>query len=568
MNRFRVLLFSASLAVTAITLGVFWPAGKGQFLTQMDDDEYLRRAARYGGWSTAAVKWAFTTTEPYYHPLPRLSHVAVYQVFGASPRGHHLVNVLLHAANAGLLVWFIAALFAAAGWPADGRRLWAATGTGLVFGIHPLQVESVAWMAGRTTLLCTFLFVTCLWAYLRAAQSRRRRAWWWVSVALFVGALLAKPMAVSIPFVMLAMDYHPLNRHRGAGWRPLLKEKLPLVAMAAGATALTILAESQARLLVGTQWIGPAQRLLLACRSLVFYLWKTLWPAWLSPYYPFGTAVSWAHKEFAVSALVVALLTWICWQHRSRHPEALTAWWAYLALVLPSSGLAQAGSQAVASRYAYLAMVPVLALTGAALGVFWRHMAFLGRSALVVLLGLYASFLACRTRVEIPVWGDDITLWTTALAYFPESDVARHLLGAGYCELAMKLVEQRRFDEALPQVMKTLELSPTHSLGHATLGVIYLKSKRYEEAVPCLERALQLDPSLGAARYNLACADARLGKLAEAYATLKELLETQPQYGGFAVRDADLAALRNDPEYAQRVGELLNAASRSTAPLR
>ncbi|HUI06354.1 MAG TPA: tetratricopeptide repeat protein [Verrucomicrobiae bacterium] len=562
MNQFRVLRFGASLAVAAVTLWLFWPASGGQFLTRMDDDEYLRRAEEYGGLSMAALKWAFTTTEPYYQPLPRLSHVAVYQVFGANPRAHHLVNVWLHAVNAGLLVCFAEALLAVAGWQAGGRRLSTAVGTGLVFGIHPLQVESVAWLAGRTTLLCTFFFVACLWAYMRGTRSAHGRAWRWATGVLFVGALLAKPMAISIPFVMLAMDYYPLNRYRQAGWRPLLKEKVLLLGMVAGATFLTILMESRARLLVGTQWIGPVQRLLLACRSLVFYLWKTLWPAWLSPFYPFGTGVSWAHKEFAFSVVVVALVTWICWRYRTRHPEGLAAWAAYLALVLPSSGLVQAGSQTVASRYAYLAMVPLVTVIMAGLAMAWRRVAVLGRSVLAVLLGLYALFLGSRTRAEIPVWHDDITLWTTALSYFPDSDVARHMLGYGYCELAMKLVEQQHFDEALPQVMRGLELSPAYSLGHATLGVIYLKTKRYREAVMCLQQALHLEPTLGAARYNLACAYARLGKPAEACATLSELLKRQPRYAALAVRDAELAPLRNDPEYARRFDELLAAARR------
>ena len=562
MKQSRVLSFSASLAVTAIISWLFWPATEGKFLTQMDDDEYLRKAAEYGGLSLAAMKWAFTTTEPYYHPLPRLSHVAMYQVFGANPRAHHLVNVLLHAFNAGLLVGFVETLLAVAGWPATGRRLWTAVGVGSVFGIHPLHVESVAWVAGRTTLLCAFLFVSCLWTYVHTTRSVHRRAWWWATVALFVGALLAKPMAISIPFVMLAMDYYPLNRYRQLGWWPPFKEKAALVGIGAAVTFLTILMESRVGMLVGTEWLSPLQRLLLACRSLVFYIWKTLWPAWLSPFYPFETGASLVHKEFAWSALIVALLTWICWRCRDRHPEGLAAWWAYAALILPSSGLAQAGSQAVANRYAYLAMVPVLLIVMTGLDTVGRRVSVFGRSVLVVLLGFYALFLAVRTRAEIPVWHDDITLWTTALSYFPDSEVARRMLGHGYCELAMKLVEQQHFDEALPHVMQTLELSPAYPLGHATLGVIYLKTKRYSEAATCLQQALQLDPTLGAARYNLACAYARLGKPAEAYATLRELLKTQPRFAGLAARDVELTALRNSSEYAQRFRELLAVAKK------
>ena len=560
MKQSRVLIFSASLAVMAIISWLFWPATEGKFLTQMDDDKNLRKATEYGGLSLAAMKWAFTTTEPYYYPLPRLSHVAVYQVFGANPRGHHLVNVLLHAFNAGLLVGFVETLLAVAGWPITGRRLWMAVGVGLAFGIHPLQVESVAWVAVRVTLLCAFLFVSCLWAYVYTTRSVHRRAWWWATVALFVGALLAKPMAISIPFVMLAMDYYPLNRYRQLGWWPPFKEKVALVGIGTAVTFLTILMESRAGLLVGTEWLSPWQRLLLACRSLVFYLWKTLWPAWLSPYYPFGTGASLVHKEFAWSALIVVLLTWICWRCRDRHPEGLAAWWAYAALILPSSGLAQAGSQAVANRYAYLAMVPVLLLVMTGLDTVGRRVTVFGRSVLVVLLGFYALFLAVRTRAEIPVWHDDITLWTTALSYFPDSEVARRMLGHGYCELAMKLVEQQRFDEALPHVMQTLELSPEYPLGHATLGAIYLKTKRYSEAATHLQQALQLDPTLRAARYNLACAYVRLGRRAEAYNALQELAPIDPHMLSLAARDSELAPLRNDTEYAERLRKLVGDA--------
>ena len=562
MNRSRVLIFGASLAVAAIVIWLFRPATGGEFLTQMDDDEYLRKATEYGGLSLAASEWAFTTAEPYYQPLPRLSHVAVYQVFGANPREHHLANVLLHAVNAGLLVAFVETLLAVAGWPANGRRLGTAAGAGLLFGMHPLQVESVAWVAGRTTLLCAFFFVACLWAYVQTTKSVHRRIWWGATIVLFFGALLAKPMAISIPFVMLAMDYHPLNRHRELGWWRLLKEKAPLVGMAAAATFLTILTESHAGMWVGTEWLSPWQRLLSACRSLVFYLWKILWPAWLSPFYPFGTAVSLRHREFALPVLLVVLLTWICWRYRRRHPEGLAAWWAYVALILPSSGLAQAGSQAVASRYAYLAMVPVLAMMLAGLGAIWERLAVFGRSVLLLLLGVYAVFLGVRTRAEIPVWRNDITLWTTALSYFPDSEVARRMLGHGCCEVAMKLVEQRRFEEAFPHVMQTLELSPEYPLGHATLGAIYLKTKRYSEATASLQATLQLDPTLGAARYNLACAYTRLGRLAEAYQTLEELLKTQPRYAGVAARDNEFAALRQNPDFAEQFHRLIDNAGK------
>ncbi|MGO9610495.1 MAG: hypothetical protein ACLPT4_12730, partial [Verrucomicrobiia bacterium] len=215
MNVSRIKLVGVALVLFAGALWLHWPSVHGEFLT-VDDVEYLRQSERWNGLTWNAVKWAFTCTDSYYHPLARLSHVLDYQIWGKNAAGHHAAGVFLHALNAALVFGFLWTLLGATSL-ATGERLMLALWVAAVFAIHPLQVESVAWISGRTQVLCTTFGIACLWAY--AAGSRR-----WVVWGLYVGALLCKPMAVSLPFVMLAIDYFPLRRHEQSGWKPLVWE--------------------------------------------------------------------------------------------------------------------------------------------------------------------------------------------------------------------------------------------------------------------------------------------------------------------------------------------------------
>ncbi len=211
----------------------------------MDDVEYLRQSERWNGLTWNAVKWAFTTTDPYYHPLPRLSHVLDYQIWGRNAAGHHATSVFLHALNAAFVFGFLWTLLGAASL-STGERLTVALWVAAVFAIHPLQMESVAWISGRTQLLCTMFCIGSLWAY--AAGGRQ-----WVVWGLFVLAVLSKPMAVSLPFVMLAMDYFPLRRHEQLGWGRLVWEKAVMIALAGAVGVATMITKSQARL-NGFRW--------------------------------------------------------------------------------------------------------------------------------------------------------------------------------------------------------------------------------------------------------------------------------------------------------------------------
>ncbi len=567
MNITRTRLLGFASAIFAGTLWLFWPAVNGGFLTRMDDDEYVRQSVRLHGLNWNAVQWAFTTTQPYYHPLPRLSHVLDYQMWGRNARGHHATNIVLHAINAALVFGFLWTLLGTVQSLKSSERLAMALGVAVVFAIHPLQVESVAWMSGRTQLLCTAFGIGCLWAYVAGAR-------WWLVWTLFVAALLGKPLAVSLPFVMLAMDYFPLRRHERFGWGRLLREKAFLVALSVAVAVATMITESRAGgLMTPFEELSPWQRVLLTVQSLTFYPWKLVWPVWLSPYYPIHLGFSLRPLFVIASALCVGMI--VALSIRRRQTPALAAGWgAYLILVLPVSGLTQTGGQAVADRYAYLAMLPLLLLIGGATVWLWRRCPSVVRLAMGCALVCALGFFGYRSRAQTLVWRNDETLWRGVLAHFPDSAAANEML-------AQALLNQNRTDEALECAQRAVRSEPSAET-HRNLGIALTQAGRIREAIGEFDQALRLKPDLADAHHNLALALAGSGRMPEAIAQWEQALRINPDYaeahcnlGIVLQREGGIEdaighyerALRVNPEYTDahyNLGVALVRADRTT----
>jgi hypothetical protein len=582
-----------ALAVMAITLWVHWPCVHGGFLN-WDDDSYLEEVARHPKLSWQTVSWAFSTTVPfYYHPLTFLSHVADHQLWGNDPFRHHFTNLLLHGLNAGLVLVFVWLLLGNIG-ASFGERLALAGGVALVFGLHPLQVEPVAWLAERKTLLCGFFSLSSLCAYLQMTRRPSSRAWRWATTLLFTAALLSKPMAMSLPLVMLALDFCPLRRHEIVGWLWLIREKLLLFGLSAADLVLTVIGQARSGAVMAMQVHSVEERCLAASRGFIFYLWKLIWPGWLCPFYPLGGTMSLSQAEFLVPVILVILISILVICFRKRAPALLAAWCAYLAVLVPVSGFMQVGSQAVADRFMYVAMLAPLLVLGWGGIWLWRHLHPAARPVLLLLVCGELIFLGVRTRQQIPVWRDSETLWTIVLCHFPQSGVAqghlamelakqrrfeealphaqaafadipdypvaRDVLENVCSQLAVARVKERQFTEALPYARQASELDSTNAPVRALLGLIYLKTRQFAEAVPELQEAARLDPNLQATRYNLACAYSRVGRFSEAYETLKNLCSFQPQFVQLAARDSELSGLRDDPAYGERFRTLVGGA--------
>ena len=550
MNESRTRLLGLGLVIFAATFCLYRPSLDGEFL-RGDDWENLHQAIRWDGLSWGAVHWAFTSAQPYYQPLARLSRSLDYQLWRKKAAGHHLTNVVLHAVNAVLVFGLAWTLLGATSLTTD-ERLATACGVSVVFAVHPLQVETVAWISGRTHLLCATFGIGSVWAYVAGARR-------WLVWALYAGAVVSQPIAVSLPLTMLAIDYFPLRRHQEAGWRQLLIEKIPLLGLGILVVAATMI--------TGWRFAGPmvpmkafpaTQRVLLMFENLAFYPAKLLWPAHLSPFYPLPSGLSLEQWPILLSVLSVGTIAFVAvWRWR-RTPALVVGCAAYAMMILPVSGPMQGGSQAMAPRYAYQAMLPLLLLAGGAAVWLWRHSANGARAALVGLLVVAVCGFGRLTHRMILVWHDDETLWRAVLAEFPDWELPNGLV-------VMSLVDQGRGREALDCAERYVKIAPGQRAAHNALGLVMSQLGGFEAAVRQYERALQIDPGNAEVHFNLATVLARLGQTENADGEYVEALRIRPDYleahlgfGSALLRQGRVPeamghfqeALRINPDYA------------------
>ncbi len=544
----RTKLVGIALVIFAVTAWVYWPSVYGQFL-RVDDLKYLRQSMWWHGLTWNAVKWGFTSTDPYYHPLPRLSHVLDYQIWGKNAAGHHATSVFLHALNAALVFGFLWTLLGAVSL-STGERLMVALSMAAVFAIHPLQTESVAWMSGRTQLLCTMFCIGSIWAYAAGAHP-------WVVWGLFVLAVLCKPMAVSLPFVMLAIDYFPLRRYERLGWRRLVREKAVMIAIAGVVGVATMITEPREQGRAASLMVPLSVRVFRVFESLTFYPLKLVWPSHLSPNYV--SDVSLGPWTVLASVLTVVIVSAVAVMERRRMPILAAAWASYVILVLPVSGLMPVGSQVVAQRYAYVAMLPILLLVGAGGVWMWRRSTAAARFALVGFLACELCAFAIGTLRLIPDWHNDETMRRATLAEFPNSEEANRAV-------ATELSDQGRASEALEYAQRGVEIAPQDCEAHEILGRVLCQLGRVREAIQQLEQALQINPDSASANLGFGVALMEMGKVPEAVEHFEQALRIKPDYAeahctlGMALEQAGKGreaiahfeqALRIQPDFAE-----------------
>jgi Flp pilus assembly protein TadD len=505
MNISRMKLVGVAVGIFAVTIWLHWPSTGGEFL-DVDDKEYLRQSQQWNGLTWNAVKWAFTATDPYYHPLPRLSHVLDYQLFGTNAVGHHATSVVVHALNAALVFGFLWTLLGTVS-VTIAERLAVSVGIAGAFAIHPFQVESVAWIAGRTQLLCATFGIGCLWAHVVVARR-------WVVWGLFTLALLCKPTAVSLPFVMLAMDYYPLRRHERLGWGKLLLEKAPMIALSVVVGTVTTVTEAE----LAPWGMAPlSDRVLMTFQSLVFYPWRLVYPWHLAPFYPLRLRPSLGEWKVVVSVLSVGVITALAVWSRRRRPALVAAWGAYIACVLPVSGLTQ-GLGAVAPRHAYVAMLPLLLVAGMGAVWLWRRLTAAVRPLLISSLACELCVFAVFTRSLIPEWHSEETLRRAVLTRFPDSEFDNRML-------ALTLLEQGRATEALGYAERAVQSAPEQSYAHMALGNALCRLGRLSEAGAEYEQAFRMNKDSALAHYNFGVGLMQLGNVPEAAEQFEQALQ-------------------------------------------
>src|SRR3989475_773042 len=520
----RWIRWLAPSLVTLVTLAAFLPTLHNQFVNWDDDVNFLDNPHYRGlGWSQ--LRWMWTTFHmAHYIPLTWMTLGMDYLIWGMNPVGYHLTSLLLHVTSA-VVFFFLARRFLTLALPlASGRghALTVSAGVAaLVFAIHPLRVESVAWATERRDVLSGLFYLLTLLMYMRACErgARGRRSYW-LSVALFGWALLSKSMAVSLPVVLLILEAYPVRRLGGSlGWssasaRRVYVEKVPFVLLAAAASALALLAQLSSRAMVSVAHLSALDRLAVSAYGLSFYLWKTVVPLNLSPLYMLPQTVNPAATPFIVSYGGVLAVTAIALALRRRWPGLPAAWLAYVVVLLPVLGIAQNGPQIAADRYTYLAVLGWAILAGAGLLSCWRRSTSSTRGALTMwgLAGIATGVviaLGVLTWNQVQVWHDSGRLWTYALAIDPNSPIAHSNLG----EL---LDRQGRPAEAIDHFQQALRTQPDFALAHNNWGMALKGQGRPAEAIDHFQQALRLKPDFPIAHANWGPALAQQGKLAEA----------------------------------------------------
>jgi tetratricopeptide (TPR) repeat protein len=567
-----------AFALAGVVLLGFSPVLHNGFVGYDDPDYVTQNPQVAAGLSWRLVAWAFTTAHASnWHPLTWISHALDCSLFGLAPAGHHFTSLLLHAANTALLfLW----LSAATGFL--GRSAFVA----LAFGLHPLHVESVAWVAERKDVLSAFFSLLALLAYISYAREPSPRRYALVAFA-FIAGLLSKPMVVTLPVLLLAIDRWPLKRTEP--WRRLIVEKLPLLLLSGMSAVVTLWAQRAGGSVAALNALPFELRNQNAGFAYLAYIGKTLWPVNLAVFYPFPMH-GLAPWKLALTSLVLPAVGWLAWRTRRGHPWIAVGWIWYVVALLPVIGLVQVGMQAMADRYVYIPMIGLL------IPIVWE-LARLPMAKWAAPLVLAA--LAALSWRQISFWRDGVTLWTHALAATSDNFVAHDNLGveldalgrheealaqyretlriapgdrngeSNYAQASFakgeRLFTAGQPDDALAAFREGLRYRPANALAHSYVGAILTERGDLPGAMTEFRQALAIDPTLARAYMGLGVALARSGRTADAERALQQSVAHDPSsveanfdlglieaaLGKRAEAIASLdRALRIDPNYA------------------
>ena len=601
----RWLVPGVCIFLAATTFAVFGQTLSHEFVNYDDGLYVYENPVVTRGLTLKGVEWAFShTVASNWHPLTIMSHMLDCQLYGLSPGGHHLTNVLLHAGSVIILFLVLRRMTG---------YLWRGAFVAGGFAIHPLRVESVAWVAERKDVLSGLFFMLTLWAYTRYAQkrpgvdSREQTPSWPLNLDyclvlfFFALGLMCKPMLVTLPFVLLLLDYWPLGREHNASdstpWparaersrlKPLLLEKLPLLGLAVASCVVTILAQHEA--LQSIDQLALPLRMGNAVVSCVAYLGQMFWPSALAVLYPLASA-SVVASGVVLSLVLLNGISAGVLVLRRRHPYLVTGWLWYLLMLLPVIGIIQVGIQARADRYTYLPEIGLYLLltwgVAESCGCWrYRRVVLGGGSAVIV------AALIVLAHKQASYWRNSQSLWTHTLACTSDNAVAHNDLGyflfqekrldeaivqyrealqikPDYAEahynFGNALLQKGQSDEAAVQYRQGLQVNPDDARAHNNLGYVLLQGKRVNEAIANFRKALQIKPDYAEAHYNFGNALLQEGRADEAIANFRKALQIKPDSLGVLNNLAWLLAtypdahIRNGAEavgYSRRACEL------------
>ena len=514
--------FLISLFLIVITFAVFWQVNRHEFVNYDDNVYILENHHVQAGLTVKGVGWAFTSFyASNWHPLTWLSHMLDCELFGLNPKWHHLTNLIFHLANTVLLFLLLNRMTGA---------LWKSAFVGILFALHPLHVESVAWVAERKDVLSTFFWMLTLWAYIRYFEQPGLGKYI-ITLLLFMSGLMSKPMLVTLPLVLLMLDYWPLDRlkHLSSSntsittpWIPiafrLVLEKIPLIVLAAASSAITIFAQQQGNTVMSLEALPLGMRVANALVSYVTYIWKTIRPVGLAVFYPHPDMHAICKVAGAGSLLLCIFIIVLC--SARRRPYLAVGWLWYFITLAPVIGLVQVGAQAMADRYTYIPIIGLFIII--AWGIpdilaSWRYK----KQILIISTGLVISTVTVLTFFQLQNWKNNFTLFKHALRVTDGNYLAHTNLGAA-------LVGQGKLDEGITHYNRALEIKPDYALANYNLGVALDRKGDLQQAITHYENAIHSRPDYVKAHSNLGVALARQRKFDIAISHFSAALDIEP----------------------------------------
>ena len=522
-----------------------------------DDASYITTNMSIRHLDLNMLRYAFGFHEANWHPLTWISHAVDYALWGLNPVGHHLVNITLHSVNSALVfllsVRLIGLYKARSAWLDGTGALVAGAIAGLLFGLHPIHVESVAWAAERKDVLCAFFFLLSLLAYLRyvTLEAGHRNKTYLICLGFFALALMSKPMAVSLPLALLIIDWHPAGRIKSIRslWAALI-EKLPFILLSLGSSALTVVGQKSGGAMQMMERVPLGSRLLVASNSLLSYLWKMVFPVGLLPFYPYPREIPQSYLLSAACVVAVsAAMAFI-----ARRQKTLPAAWAYYAItLLPVLGIVQVGVQSMADRYSYLPSIAPFVLAGLFAAWLWGKAGTPAlRAACIAAAALAMLTLGFLTFTQGSLWKDNTTLWEYSLRESPEKSFTLYMnLGVahmldGDCDKAIgdynaaiefrgdayNTIKNRGYcysvtgqlNKAMADFDRMIALDPSKPDAYVDRGMVYYQINAFDNAIKQLDIAINLGPPDSKAYYDRGAAYQAKGAYDKAITDIDEAI--------------------------------------------
>jgi tetratricopeptide (TPR) repeat protein len=504
-------------------MALYWQVTTYDYIN-FDDPEYVaNNVVVKQGISKETIAWAFKTTKTAnWHPLTWISYLLDVHFFGSAPGVHHLINVLLHAINAALL--FIVFRRMTAG-------TWPSAIVAALFAIHPLHVESVVWISERKDVLSTLFWILTMWCY-TGYTSHKDIKRYLAALIFFSLGLMAKPMLVTLPCILLLLDYWPLDRLRLFREKadrnkislssifPLIREKIPFFVITTASSIVTFLVQKSEGAVKSLDLMPLNLRLANALNSYISYLKNMIWPYPLAFFYPYPAYYPW--WQTIGSLLLLIAMFYLAFRNMKRHPYILVGWLWYVGSLFPVIGIIQVGSQAMADRYTYVPAIGIFVIFVWGINELLQHWRIHKAGIVTAILLLFAA-LATGTWVQTTHWKDSITLFKHAIAVTTDNYLAHSNLASTYAQ-------NRQFDKAIGHYTEALRVKPDDAMAHNNLGLALVHKGRYADAIEHYGEALRLNPRYPEAHNNFGIALAQQGSLNQALKHYRKAIQLRPHY--------------------------------------